>query len=115
MSKFDHIEAHVADIQRYCRFLEALFEGGKSEVVSPTGTSMFTAPDGTCIEIKRREVDTAPANSGFCRPCLRRPQPRELLQRLGLEITDEIDAPFGKVLFFDDHERITWHIKDLPE
>ena len=115
MTRFDHIEAHVSDITRYCSFLEALFEGGQSEVVSPNGTSMFTAPDGTCIEVKLRRIDASPINSGFCRPCLRRPRPRELLRSLNLAVNEEIDAPFGKVLFFDDHEEITWHIKDLPE
>lgn len=115
MTRFDHIETHVREVKRYCLFLELLFEGGHSEVISPRGTSMFTAPDGTRIEVKLRTVDAPPVNSGFCRPCLRRQSPRELLLSLGIPVKEEIDSPTGKVLFFDDHEEITWHIKDLPE
>lgn len=114
MSRFDHIEAHVADIPRYCRFLQSLFEGGRFEVISKTGTSMFTSPEGINIEVKKKKVEQAPEMSGFCNPCLRRPDPKSLILGLGLEIEAEQDAPFGKVYFFKDHEGVTWHIKDLP-
>lgn len=115
MSRFDHVEAHVVDIPRYCRFLQSLFEGGRFEVVSKTGTSMFTSPEGINIEIKKKKIDQAPEMSGFCNPCLRRTDPKEFILGLGLEIESEQDAPFGKVYFFKDHEGVTWHIKDLPE
>jgi hypothetical protein len=115
MARFDHIEAHVADINRYCLFLQSLFEGGSFEVISKTGTSMFTSPEGIHIEIKKKKVDQAPEMSGFCNPCLRRPNPKELILMLGLEIESERDTPSGKVFFFKDHEGVTWHMKDLPE
>jgi hypothetical protein len=115
MAKFDHVEAHVADIIRYCLFLQSLFEGGYIEVISKTGTSMFTSPEGINVEVKKKKVDIAPEMSGFCNPCLRRPNPKKLIFALGLEIESEQDAPFSKVYFFKDHEGVTWHIKDLPE
>lgn len=114
MSRFDHVEAHVSDIKRYCLFLQSLFEGGSFEVISQSGTSMFTSPDGINIEVKKKKIDYAPEMSGFCNPCLRRPDPKSLILGLGLEIESEQDAPFGKVYFFKDHEGVTWHIKDLP-
>lgn len=114
MSRFDHVEAHVSDIKRYCNFLRSLFEGGNFEVISQSGTSMFTSPDGINIEVKKKKIDHAPEMSGFCNPCLRRPDPKSLILGLGLEIESEQDAPFGKVYFFKDHEGVTWHIKDLP-
>ena len=114
MSKFDHVEAHVSDIKRYCHFLQSLFEGGSFEVISQSGTSMFTSPDGINIEVKKKKIDQVPEMSGFCNPCLRRPDPKSLILELGLEIESEQDAPFGKVYFFKDHEGVTWHIKDLP-
>jgi hypothetical protein len=115
MARFDHVEVHVVDIPRYCFFLQSLFEGGSFAVISKTGTSMFTSPDGINIEVKIKKVDTAAEKSGFCNPCLRRPGPKSLIMGLGLEIDSEQDAPFGKVYFFKDHEGVTWHIKDLPE
>ena len=115
MGAFDHIEVHVSEIKRYCNLLEAIFEGGSSEVISKSGTSMFTSPEGIHIEVKRKKNDQSPEMSGFCNPCLRRPNPKELILGLGLKIESEHDAPFGKVYFFKDHEGVTWHIKDLPE
>jgi hypothetical protein len=115
MARFDHVEVHVSDIKKYSDFLLALFEGGAYEVISKSGTSMFTSPDGIHIEIKRKKTDQAPEMAGFCNPCLRRPSPEPFIQGLGLEIESELDAPFGKVYFFKDHEGVTWHMKDLPE
>lgn len=115
MSRFDHVEAHVSDINRYCEFLKAVFEGGTFEVISPSGTAMYTSPEGVHIEVKKKKNDELPIMSGFCNPCLRRPDPKGLLARLNLQIESEQDAPFGKVYFFKDHEGVTWHIKDLPE
>jgi hypothetical protein len=114
MAKFDHIEVHVSDIQRYCGFLAEAFEGGTHEVISKSGTSMFTSPDGIRIEVKLRKTDAAPEMSGFCNPCLRRPNPRELVTRLGLQVDHERDTDSGKVIFFKDHEGVMWHVKDLP-
>ncbi len=115
MSRFDHVEVHVSDINRYCEFLVAVFEGGSFEVISKSGTSMFTSPEGINIEVKKKKIDDLPTMSGFCNPCLRRPDPKALLARLDLHIESEQDAPFGKVYFFRDHEGVIWHIKDLPE
>jgi hypothetical protein len=115
MSRFDHIEAHVCDITRYCEFLSALFEGGAFEIISPSGTSMYTSPEGINIEVKKKIIIDAPTMSGFCNPCLRRPDPKELLAKLNLRIESEQATPIGKVYFFKDHEGVTWHIKDLPE
>jgi hypothetical protein len=115
MAAFDHVEVHVSEIEKYCHFLAALFEGGSWEVISPSGTSMFTSPDGIRIEVKKRKTSQAPGMSGFCNPCLRRPDPETLILGLGLKIKSEQDAPFGKVFFFKDGEGVTWHIKDLPE
>lgn len=115
MARFDHIEVHVADIKRYCFFLQSLFEGGSFEVVSKTGTSMFTSPEGINIEVKKKKAELPPEMSGFCNPCLRKANPMELIRKLGLEVESEQNAPFGKVFFFKDYEGVTWHIKDLPE
>lgn len=111
--RFDHIEVHVADIERYCTFLQTMFEGGTYEVISHTGTSMFTAPEGIHIEVKKRKVDGAPIESGFCKPCLRRLGAKEFIEQLGFPIEKELDAKFGKVYFFKDHEGVLWHIKNV--
>ena len=113
--RFDHIEAHVGDINRYCEFLKNLFEGGSWKVISNSGTSMFTSPDGLNIEVKKRKVPTSPEMSGFCNPCLRRPAPKDFITGLGLTIEKGLSTPSGMVYFFKDHEGVTWHIKDLPE
>lgn len=115
MSRFDHIEVHVLDIVRYCEFLKEIFEGGSFEVISQSGTSMYSSPEGVNIEVKKKKTDDKTTVSGFCNPCLRRPDPKSLLSKLNLKIESEQDAPFGKVFFFKDHEGVTWHIKDLPE
>jgi len=115
MAVFDHIEVHVSEIKKYCDFLTTIFEGGSYEVISQSGTSMFTSLDGIRIEIKKKKNDQQPEMSGFCNPCLRRPDPKTLILKLGLKIESEQDASFGKVYFFKDHEGVTWHIKDLPE
>jgi hypothetical protein len=115
MATFDHIEVHVLEVKRYCDFLTKLFEGGSCEVISQSGTTMFTSRDGIHIEVKKRKVDQAPEMSGFCNPCLRRPDPKAFILGLGLNIELEQDAPYGKVYFFKDHEGVSWHMKDLPE
>ena len=114
MGVLDHVETHVDDIDRYCRFLQAVFEGGDFEVISPSGTSMFTGPDGIRIEVKKRKTNAPPIMSGFCNPCLRRENPYQLLAKLGLNATHERDGGGHIVVFFMDHEGVTWHIKDLP-
>lgn len=114
MAKFDHIETHVADVPRYCRFLVEVFEGGTFEVISKSGTSMFTSPDGIRIEVKLRKTTQAPQMSGFCNPCLRRQKPEQLVSRLGFSVHHELNTEYGKVVFFEDHEGVMWHVKDLP-
>lgn len=109
--QFDHIEVHVDDISRYGNFLKQIFEGGECEVISLTGTSMFTSPEGICIEIKKRTVNQSSISSGFCNPCLRRPEARGFLSKLGLPIERVRETPAGEVYFFRDHENNLWHIK----
>lgn len=113
--KFDHIEVHVKDIATYCNFLQNLFEGGSYKVISESGTSMFTSPNGINIEVKKKQVDNPPLMSGFCNPCLRRLNAKDFIIGLGLTIDKELVAPSGMVYFFYDHERVMWHVKDLPE
>ena len=115
MSRLDHIEVHVSDIQLYCLFLKNIFEGGTFEIISQSGTSMFTSPEGINIEVKKMKTSGDPSLRGFCNPCLRRTDPEALLLNQNMEIVSEQDTPSGKVYFFKDHEGITWHIKDLPE
>ena len=112
--KFDHIEVYVGDINRYCYFLKALFEGGTYEVISKSGTSMFTSPDGINIEVKKRNIDNMPVMSGFCNPCLGRVNAKEFINGFGLQIEKEASSSSGMVYFFRDHEGVLWHIKDLP-
>ncbi len=114
--KFDHIEVHVNDIGKYCRFLQTMFEGGTYEVISQTGTSMFTTPEGMHIEVKKRQTSEAPIVSGFSNPCLRRLGAKEFIEKLGFPIEREREAKFGMVYFFKDHEGVMWHIKNIsPE
>ena len=110
---FDHIEAHVQDVPRYCEFLLKLFQSGRYKVISDTGTSMFVSNEGLCIEIKKRKDDQPPLPSGFCNPCLRMNGAKDFIQKsLRLPITKIVENPDGSVFFFQDHEGVTWHIKD---
>lgn len=111
--KLDHIEVHVEDIEAYGLFLQTLFAGGRFRQISDSGTSMFIAPDGTCVEVKRRKIDEPPHRSGFCLPCLRMDGARSHIEdTLGLEIGDIVENPEGQVYFFADSEGVEWHIKD---
>jgi len=114
-SKFDHIEVHVSDIQKYCEFLKAIFEGGSYEVISSSGTSMFTSPELINIEVKKKKNDSLPNGSGFCNPCLRRSDAKKFIEKLGFTISKELSTPEGPVFFFDDSEGVTWHIKDRDQ
>lgn len=111
--RFDHIEVHVSEIEKYCCFLQSLFEGGKYEVISNSGTSMFTSPDGINIEIEKKNNSDLPITSGFCNPCVRRLDAKEFILKLGFEIEKELSVLFGMVYFFKDHEGVTWHIKNI--
>ncbi len=113
-TQFDHIEVHVDDINRYCAFLTRLFEGGAYAVISTTGTSMYTAPDGLCIEVKKKKVSEPFVQSGFCNPCLRRPAAQQFIEALGLTVESVRATTAGPVFFFQDHEHILWHMKDQP-
>jgi len=114
-SRFDHIEVHVVNIKSYCEFLTTIFEGGSYRKISESGTSMFTSPDGINVEVKLKKTAKAPIMSGFCNPCLRRSGAQQFIQSLGFRITKERKTPEGMVYFFEDHEGITWHIKDISE
>jgi hypothetical protein len=111
-SRFDHIEVHVSDVKIYCEFLVRIFEGGAFEVISPSGTSMFTSPEGVCIEVKKTKTSDRLVERGFCNPCLRRSEAKEFIQNLGFTVKNERLTPAGPVYFFDDHEGVTWHIKE---
>ncbi|PIR26641.1 MAG: hypothetical protein COV43_00660 [Deltaproteobacteria bacterium CG11_big_fil_rev_8_21_14_0_20_42_23] len=113
-TQFDHVEVHVDDILKYCTFLTCLFEGGATEVISQTGTSMFTSPDGIHIEVKKKKNSEAAIQSGFCNPCVKRKNAHEFIDKLGLVVESVRETPAGPVFFFRDHENILWHIKDLP-
>ena len=111
-TKFDHIEVHVSDIKQYCEFLKTIFEGGKYEVISKSGTSMYTSPEKLNIEVKNKKIEEKPISSGFCNPCLRRTDVKKFINNLGFDIEKELQTPNGLVYFFNDHEGITWHIKE---
>ena len=49
----DHIEAHVEDIAKYCKFLVKIFQGGRYKIISDTGVSMFVSNVGINIEVKK--------------------------------------------------------------
>lgn len=110
---FDHIEVHVESIPEYCEFLVRIFQGGRYRVISETGTSMFASNDGLHIEVKKKRVNDIPSPAGFCNPCLRMENARDFIEnRLKLHITKTVLNPDGDCHFFDDHEGITWHVKD---
>lgn len=110
---FDHIEVHVENIPEYCAFLKKIFQGGRYKVISETGTSMFVSNDGINFEVKKKKIGSAPIFSGFCKPCLRMENAKEFIEHeLKLSITETVTNPDGFCYFFDDHEGITWHIKD---
>lgn len=114
-TKFDHIETHVREINRYCDFLVTIFEGGTYEKISDSGTSMYSSPEGIHIEVKKTKLDQAPVSVGFCNPCLRRQDAKAFISRLGLTIDKELLSPEGPVFFFTDYEGIQWHMKDRKE
>lgn len=110
---FDHIEVHVNDIPKYCRFLKTVFGSGRYKVISDSGTAMFKSDDGLNIEIKKKDSQDLATAAGFCNPCLRREKAKNFIEKkLKLKITKAVDNPDGKCYFFIDHEGITWHIKE---
>ena len=110
---FDHLEAHVSDIKKYCEFLTKLFRGGRYKEISSSGTAMFITPDSVNFEIKKKKSNEAPINSGICGPCIRMENPLDHIENvLGLKIDMSATTPEGNVHFFTDHEGITWHVKD---
>lgn len=114
--EFDHIEVHVLDVTRYCRFLQALFDGGRFRQISESGTSMFKTPSGINIEVKRAQALVPKEPGGFCLPCVRCEGARGLIvDKLGLTIERTIVNSAGEVHFFRDHEGIEWHMKDYSD
>jgi len=110
---FDHIEVHVEDIQKYCEFLIKIFQGGRCKVISDTGTSMYKSNDGINIEIKKKKAGDVPKSTGYCNPCLRMENAKDFIEnKLGFKISKTMNNPDGNCYFFDDHENITWHIKE---
>lgn len=110
---FDHIEVHVDDIPRYCDFLVKMFHGGRYKVISESGTSMFASNDGINIELKKKTPEKTANHAGFCNPCLRMENAKAFItNELKFNITFTTKNPDGNCYFFDDHEGITWHIKE---
>ncbi len=110
---FDHIEAHVDDIPRYCEFLVRIFQGGRYHVITDSGISMFASNVGLNIEVKKRSAGIAVTNSGYCNPCLRMENAKEFIENeLGFAIERTISSEDGHCYFFTDHEGIAWHVKD---
>lgn len=114
-TKFDHIEVHVKEIKKYCDFLVSIFEGGSYEVISESGTSMFTSLEGIHIEVKKKKTNEEPNFNGFCNPCLRKSEAKKFIWEIGFEVIKKISTPEGPVFFFKDGEGIMWHIKDRNE
>lgn len=74
---------------------------------------MFVSNDGVNIEVKKKKTDQPPVASGFCNPCLRMENAKDLIENeLRLKIEHSAKNPDGFCYFFTDHEGITWHIKD---
>lgn len=110
---FDHIEAHVDDIPAYCEFLKKIFQGGRYQVTTESGISMFASNDGLRIEIKKRKAEDPVTSSGFCNPCLRMENAKEFIEHeLGFTIVRTITSADGNCYFFTDHEGVNWHVKD---
>jgi len=110
----DHLEIHVSDIPAYCDFLVELFRGGEYRRLNSEGVSMYRTPGGQYFEIKPRITSAVPDRSGICLPCLRLPEARTHLERLGLAIDEVAENPAGEILFFTDREGVQWHAKDYP-
>jgi hypothetical protein len=117
MLKFDHIEVHVKDAEKYAIFLQKLFGNGRYKKISENNTFMFLSVDDFHIEIKEKKKYTMPfaldSDIGFCMPCLRMKGANEHLQNIKeVEIINQIMNPDGACFFFKDYEGIDWHIKD---
>jgi hypothetical protein len=110
---FDHIEVHVDDIPRYCEFLLKIFQGGRYQVITDSGISMFASNVGINIEVKQRAKGLPATASGFCNPCLRMEDAKAFIEEvLGFTIERTISSEDGNCHFFTDHEGIAWHVKD---
>jgi len=116
MIKFDHIEVHVKDANKYAIFLKKLFAGGRYKKISENDIFMFISADNMHIEIKQSNdhiKNNFKSDIGFCLPCLRMKGALKHLNNLEeVIITNKIDNPVGPCYFFRDYEDIDWHIKD---
>jgi hypothetical protein len=117
MLKFDHMEVHVKDAEKYAIFLQKLFGNGRYKKISENNTFMFLSIDDFHIEIKEKKNYIRPfaldSDIGFCMPCLRMKGANEHLKNIKeVEITNQIMNPDGACFFFKDYEGIDWHIKD---
>ena len=115
MTKFDHFEVHVKDIENYINFLKNIFEGGSFKKLTKEGITMFKSPEGIFIEIKHIKGNKKPSLAGFCQPCLRKKNAKQFIQINNFKIVDENKTPNGKVYFFKDYEGIIWHLKDYED
>lgn len=117
MIKFDHIEVHVKDAEKYATFLQKIMGNGRYKKISDNNTYMFVSVDDIHIEIKEKSDFLIPfelkTNIGFCMPCLRMKGAYEHLENIPeIKITNQIQNPDGACYFFKDYEGIDWHFKD---
>ena len=117
MIKFDHIEVHVKDAQKYAIFLKKLFIQGRFKKISENNTYMFLSSDNIHIEIKENKnyqnIFNVDNGIGFCLPCLRMKNAKSFLDDISeINITKELNNPDGSCYFFKDYEGIVWHFKD---
>lgn len=117
MIKFDHIEVHVKDAEKYAIFLKKLFGGGRFKKLPDNTTYMFLSSDNVHIEIKEnkayKNIFNIENGVGFCLPCLRMKNAKKHLDNIDqLKIIKKIENPDGSCYFFKDYEGIDWHIKD---
>lgn len=120
MIKFDHIEIHVRDAEKYCSFLKRLMGDGRYKKISENNTFMFISSDDIHFEIKQKVKYISPfdieTGVGFCLPCLRMKGAYEHLTSLSdITITHDVQNPDGPCYFFTDYEGVNWHFKDYDQ
>lgn len=120
MIKFDHIEVHVSNSEKYAAFLVKLMGTGRYKRISENETYMFVSADELHIEIKQKADYVRPfelkSDIGFCLPCLRMKGAHAHLASISeIEITHEVANPDGPCYFFRDYEGIMWHFKDYDQ
>lgn len=118
MIKFDHIEVHVKNSEKYSKFLKKLFRGGRLKKISKNNTYMFLSNDDIHIEVKERNhfKDTFKIKNqiDFCLPCLRLDGAYKHLSNIeNIVFKSKPENHQGTVYFFQDYEGVDWHFKDF--